>query len=316
VAGGSLREFLVGTEEGIRGADGVADLPGASITSLAADRWGVWALADGRTLHRRTGGPWVEVEQVSGPVGRSLLAVEEGLYVGTAEAGLLQLEEGELGEVAGFDEVPGRDAWYTPWGGPPDTRSLARGADGALFANVHVGGIPRSRDGGRTWQPTIEVDSDVHQVIAHPSDPAMVLAACARGLAESRDGGETWRISAEGLHAPYCRAVALCGPDPSAPDTVLVTASTGPRTDRGAVYRRPLEGGAFERAAEGLPEWFGSNVDSHCLASSGGSVLVGAREGRVYGSEDSGRSWEQVLEALPGVSCVLIPPKLGPEPPL
>jgi hypothetical protein len=309
VAGGSLSEILVGTEEGIRREDGQADLPGASITALTSDRWGVWSLADGRTLHRRTAGPWVEVEDVSGPVGRSLLAVEEGLYVGTAEAGLLRLEEGELEEVVGFDDVPGRDDWYTPWGGPPDTRSLARAPDGALFANVHVGGIPRSRDGGTTWEPTIDVDADVHQVIAHPTDPGVVLAACAPGLAESHDGGETWEISADGLHAPYCRAVALAGADPSAPDTVLVTASTGPRTDQAAVYRRPLEGGSFERAATSLPEWFGFNLDSHCLAASGATVVLGARDGRIYRSDDSGRTWAQVLEDMPEVTCVLIPPR-------
>jgi hypothetical protein len=306
VAGGALSEVLVGTENGVHRVDGPTDLTDASITALAADRWGVWALADARTLHRRTAGPWVEVEKVSGPAGRSLLAVEEGLFVGTAEAGLLRLVEGELEDVSGFDEVPGRDGWYTPWGGPPDTRSLARAADGALLANVHVGGIPLSRDGGQTWEPTIDVDADVHQVIAHPTDPAAVLAACARGLAESRDGGETWEISAEELHAPYCRAVALAGTDPSDPDTVLVTASTGPRTDRAAVYHRPLEGGAFERAANGLPEWFGSNLDSHCLAASGATIALGARDGRVYRSDDSGRTWEQVHEGLPAVTCLLI----------
>jgi hypothetical protein len=101
-------------------------------------------------------------------------------------------------------------------------------------------------------------------------------------------------------------AVALAGPNPSAPDTVLVTASTGPRTDRAAVYRRPLEGGKFVRAADGLPDWFGFNLDSHCLAASGGSVVLGARDGRIYRSGDSGRTWEQVLDDLPALTCVVI----------
>ena len=65
-----------------------------------------------------------------------------------------------------------------------------RNADGSvLLANVHVGGIPRSTDGGVTWQPTIDVDSDVHEVRAHPHRSGVVMAAAAIGLCASRDGG-------------------------------------------------------------------------------------------------------------------------------
>jgi hypothetical protein len=277
-----------------------------SISALAADRWGVWALADGRTLYRRTAGPWVEVEDVAGPAGRCLLSVDEGLYVGTAEAGLLRLQEGALDDVAGFDDVLGRDGWYTPWGGPPDTRSMARAADGTLHVNVHVGGIPRSSDGGATWEPTIDIDSDVHQVIAHPTDPAVVLAACAGGLAESGDGGDSWTTVSEGLHAPYCRGVALTGNDPFAPETVLVTASTGPRTDRAAIYRRSLDDGRFEKSHGGLPEWFGSNLDTHTLGASGPTVVLSTREGTVYRSDDGGSSWSPSVQGLPTITCVLM----------
>jgi hypothetical protein len=307
VAGGTLTDLLIATRDGLRGPAGV-DLEGRAITALAADRWGVWALADGRTLVRRTAGPWVEVEEVSEAPGRCLLSADEGLFVGTAEAGLLRLVEGTLEEVDGFERIPGRDGWYTPWGGPPDTRSMARGADGALYANVHVGGIPRSRDGGRTWEPTIDVDADVHQVAAHPSDPAVVLAACAPGLARSADGGETWTIDDEGLHAPYCRAVALTGQDPDRPDTILVSASTGPRSDRAALYRGRLEDGTFERCTDGLPEWFPSNVDTHCLAAWGPTAAIGGPDGAVYRSEDGGRTWDRVAEGLPPITAVAILP--------
>jgi hypothetical protein len=303
MAGGTLTDVLVGTRAGIHGRDGV-NLEGREITALAVDRWGVWALADGRTVLRRTAGPWVEVEEVSELPGRCLLAVEEGLYVGTAEAGLLHLVEGALEEVEDFAKVSGRDGWYTPWGGPPDTRSMAHGADGALYANVHVGGIPRSRDGGRTWEPTIDVDADVHQVTAHPTDPGVILAACAPGLAQSRDGGDTWTMEDDGLHAPYCRAVALTGQDPDRPDTVLVSASTGPRTDRAAVYRRPFAGGSFERCTDGLPEWFDANVDTHCLVANGPTAAIGGPDGVVYRSEDAGRTWEPVAEGLPSITAV------------
>src|SRR5204863_9481118 len=149
-----------------------------------------------------------------------LLEVNDALFVGQAKASLASLQGGSLGPVLGFDHVDGREGWYTPWGGPPDVRTLSAGPDGTIYANVHVGGIPVSRDGGETWTPTIEVDADVHQVLAHPSQPGRVMAATAWGFADSRDGGATWEFATDGLHASYSRAIALAG------DTVLLAAST------------------------------------------------------------------------------------------
>src|SRR5205085_6124137 len=104
-----------------------------------------------------------------------LLPVDGTVMVGVAGAHLVRLTGAGLAErVGSFDDVPGRDRWYTPWGGPPDTRSLAA-AHGVVYANVHVGGIARSRDGGHSWEPTIDVDADVHQVLAADE---RVLAAC------------------------------------------------------------------------------------------------------------------------------------------
>jgi hypothetical protein len=227
-------------------------------------------------------------------------ASDQGLLVGTAEAHLLRLEEGSMERVEEFDRVEGRDGWYTPWGGPPDTRSIARGVDGTTYANVHVGGIVRSTD-WRTWEPTIEVDADVHQVIAHPDRAELVLAASARGLERSEDGGKAWSTHADGLHGHYSRAVAVAG------DTLLITSSTGPFTERAAVYRGSLDGdGPFERCADGLPESFPSNIDSHCLAASGGTTVFGTDRGEVYRSEDAGETWERIADGLPPVRCVLI----------
>jgi len=99
-------------------------------------------------------------------------------------------------------------------------RMAANSSGSILFATVHVGGIPRSMDGRRTWQPTIEINSDVHEVRAHQVDPGIVVAASAIGLCISHDGGTTWTIERDGLHASYCSAVAFSG------DDILVAAST------------------------------------------------------------------------------------------
>ena len=125
-----------------------------------------------------------------------------------------------------------------------------------------------------------------------------MFAAAAVGLARSDDGGDTWTVEREGLHATYSRAVAVVG------DSVLLSASTGPGGRQSAIYRRPLDGGSFERCRGGLPEWFSSNVDTGCLAADGAIAVFGTRDGMVYLSEDGGRTWEVAAAGLPEVTCV------------
>ncbi|HWC32999.1 MAG TPA: hypothetical protein VG709_07715 [Actinomycetota bacterium] len=229
---------------------------------------------------------------------RCILPLGDGTLVGTSAARLLRLRDRDLEPVAAFDRVPGRDAWHTPWGGPPDTRSLARDAEGTVYVNVHVGGIVRSREG--RWEPTIDIDTDVHHVVAHPERAGALFAACAYGLATSTDGGDSWRIDDEGLHGSYCRAVAVAG------DTMVVTASTGPFTRRAAVYRAAVGGGSFERCTEGLPEWFTSNIDTYCLAAAEEVVAIATDDGAVYRSDDEGATWRQVAERLPAIHAIVV----------
>src|SRR5207237_1340305 len=79
----------------------------------------------------------------------------------------------------------------------------------------HVGGVARSRDGGLTWTPTVDVEADVHQVLAHPKRPDVVLAAAYEGFGISRDGGDTWEFLTDGMHNHYASALAVAD-DPGA----------------------------------------------------------------------------------------------------
>ena len=181
----------------------------------------------------------------------------------------------------------------------PAVRSIAQDLAGRLHANVHVGGIPRSVDAGASWEPTIDIDADVHQVVAHPTEPDVALAAGAVGLAVSVDGGSSWRIEREGLHATYARAVAVAG------DRILLSVSNGPRGGRGAVYLTALEpGSTFERCTEGLPEWFDGNIDSGWLDAQGSEVAFGTGDGEVFVSGDAGGRWTRAATDLPSIRAV------------
>ena len=301
--------WVVGTNRGLFGSDGEAWLVDRDITSLAWDGGGWLVLVDGHEVARAHGDEVDLLGEVPEETGRCVLPVAGGALVGTANARLVFVRDGDATMLERFDGADGRDGWYTPWGGPPDTRSLSRSADGSLFANVHVGGILRAADPDGTWEPTIDVDADVHQVLADPLQPPHVVAATARGLAESNDAGDSWHFVTEGLHAPYARAVALDG------DRLFLSASTGPRGGRAAVYRRePGRSDAFTRCDGSLPEWFAGNVDTYHLAAGGGTALFATEEGDVFLSGDGGGSWRRVPGEHARVTCVGVAASEGPGP--
>jgi len=166
----------------------------------------------------------------------------------------------------------------------------------ALLVNVHVGGIPGSVDRGVSWAPTIAVDADVHQVLAHPTRPEIVVAAAAVGLCRSTDGGATWSTTDAGMEMTYARGVAVLG------DEVLVTVSDGPWSERSAVYRAPVDGGPVAKVTGGLPDHLHGNVDSGCIASDGARVALVDGDGDLWLSAQGCDGFERVVEQLPDVT--------------
>jgi hypothetical protein len=272
---------------------------GRPVTTVAPARSELWAVVEGSEIWHARGQEWRHVADLNGLRATCIASIDGDVFVGSSEARLFRIVGEQLQAVSGFDRAEGRSSWYTPWGGPPDTRSIASWDDD-VYVNVHVGGILRSSDRGENWTPTIDVDADVHQVT---TAEGLVLAACARGLAASTDFGATWSMRTEGLQARYSRAVAVCG------ERVLVSASNGPRGGRAAVYRAPLAGGAFEPCRAG-PGWFNDNIDSYCLDAlpDGSFAAFGTSDGRVYASTDAGWTWDERASDLSPVQRVLVMP--------
>lgn len=283
------------------------------VRGLAPDgRGGAFAIVGRHSLRRRApSGEWATVATSEFELS-CCMAVRDAIYVGTDDARMLRLSHGGgvLDPIDGFDNVAGRDAWFAGSAivngqrlGPPlGIRSVAANSNGSiLFANVHVGGIPRSMDGGRTWQPTIDINSDVHEVRAHQADPDIVVAASAIGLCISRDAGATWTIERDGLHASYCSAVAFSG------DDILVSASTDHFAAQGRIYRRPIRPDGDTVAVEdGLPTWINGIADTGCIATNGSTIVVVDRAGTLYLSTEFGLAWSRSSSELPTPSSVLI----------
>ena len=312
-----MATIAVGTSSGLRtfapdGSELSLDLDGGDVRALAPENWSkLWAIVDRRQIWHRDGAGWEQVatlDDLSGAETLDAVCLADtranssgGILIGTSRARLLRVTgEGKLEFVAAFDNAPGRDRWFTPWGGPPDTRTISEDRE-SVFVNVHVGGVLRSTDEGASWEPTIDIGADVHQVA---TGDGIVYAAGAHGLSLSLDAGQTWELRAEGLHARYCRAVAVCG------SRLLLSASEGPGGGRAALYRSDLTGGRFERCREGLPEWFSGNLDSGCVdALPDGTVAAfGSGEGNLYASSNEGAGWTRIATGLGRVRCVRVLP--------
>jgi hypothetical protein len=288
------------------------ELAGQAVRGLAPDgNGGALAIVGGHSLRRRTAaGEWRTIA-VSDSDLSCCMAVGDSIYVGTEDAQVLRIGAGDrLDPLPGLNETAGRGSWYAGTAviegrvvGPPlGIRSMTATCDDAvLLANVHVGGIPRSTDGGLTWQPTIEIAHDVHQVCAHPTRRDIVIAAAAVGLCVSKDSGATWRVERDGLDASYCSAVAFSG------DDILVAASEGHFSAHGGIYRRRIdEPGPLLPVDGGLPRQLEGIADTECIATQDSAVAVVDHGGNLYLSEDAGRTWSRRIEHLPIPSSLLM----------
>lgn len=296
---------LVANDRGVHeiGPEGVTRLLDAPVTAMAAGGAGEpWVLTpEGSVLRHEPSGEWSDIGRLPDDLtGTVLLPRGDHALVGTHGAHLARVHPDGSELVAGFEAAPGRAAWHTPWGGPPSTRSLADTPEGSLLVNVHVGGLLRSDDEGATWKPLVDIDIDVHQVVAGPD--GLVLAACgAGGLHLSDDGGQRWHVAVDGLHGTYCRAVTMTE------GAVLVSASTGPFTHEAAVYRCDLSHpGRLERCDRGLPDAFAANIDTHWLAAAGPVAAVATENGEVYLSLDAGKHWDRLAADLPAPAALVL----------
>lgn len=284
--------LLVGTTNGlVRLEDGTRLIEATRVNHIArlGDEW--WAV-DGRhqVLHNGV----VVATLPNRAIAICVQPTAETIWVGSDQVRLYAIENGEVAEDEFFADAPGRDTWHTPWGGPAAVRSMALDADRTLYVNVHVGGLLRYDDAGLV--PTVDIDSDVHQVAAHPTRQGVVFAATGRGLAGTHNGHD-FDFRTEGLHAEYCRAVAVLD------DSVLVSASTGPSSTRGRIYRADFDGGPLVPLTGGLPAWFEGNIDTHCLAVRADSVYAGLGD-TVWASVDEGENWVVAASGLDAITCL------------
>jgi hypothetical protein len=140
-ASDGLHVFEEGRPVGVQRIGWDAESPSA-VTALTREGSEVWAVLDQQQIWRTSADGWSHVVSQLNLEIECLADTVAGVIVGTSQAHLFRVvpPPTPLEIVTGFDVVAGREDWYTPWGGPPATRSISEDDD-AVYVNVHVGGI-------------------------------------------------------------------------------------------------------------------------------------------------------------------------------
>lgn len=196
-------------------------------------------------------------------------------------------------------ELPSSSEWSFP--PKPDTHHVRWIAahpqqSGRLWVAVEAGALVSTRDGGRGWHDRVAGGPwDTHELAIHPESPDALRVAAGDGYFESADGGASWSSPMDGLDVGYLRSVAI---DPGRPDTVLVSASSRPRSAYvagsadGRLYRR-VGDGRWDRVRKGWPEP-PDTIAPLLLAGRTGGEVWAADERGVHRSSDGGSSWHRV----------------------
>jgi photosystem II stability/assembly factor-like uncharacterized protein len=190
-----------------------------------------------------------------------------------------------------------------------------------LWVGAAGGGVWKSKDGGTTFKPVFDHDTQsIGAVAIDPTHPDVVWVGTGEswtrnsvgvgdGIYRTEDGGQSWKK----MGLEKSERIAKIALDPQHPDTVYVAVpghlwNSSP--DRG-IYRTRDAGKTWERVLFVSPEAGGADVvvdpkdPSVVYASTWEfrrkpwSFSSGGPGGALYKSEDGGTKWKKLTQGLP-----------------
>jgi len=229
---------------------------------------------------------------------------ERGIvYAGTEPSAVFRSDNGgeTWGELSGLRALPSSQSWSFP--PRPETHHVRwietdPAVAGRVFVAIEAGALVRTLDGGRSWLDRVRGGPiDTHTAATHAMAPARVYSAAGDGYFESHDAGESWSRQVDGLQHRYLVGVGI---DPADPDTVIVSAASGPwvayspRNADASVYRKSARR-PFALAMEGLPPARGTIANRFAAHPGEPGVIYAANNHGVFRTADAGQTW-QALE--------------------
>jgi hypothetical protein len=250
------------------------------------------------------------------------------LYCGVEPAALFKsTDTGETWSLErGLFDHPHRTQWMPGGGGLclhtilPDPSN-----DQRLFVAISTGGVYRTDDGGKSWQPRNkgirakflppdqqfpEWGQCVHKVVSHPSTPNRMFLQHHWGVYRSDDSGDSWNDIGQGLPSDFGFALEIDPHDANTAYIIPIESDEFRCTPEAKlrVYRTKNAGDSWEPLTEGLPqhEAFETILRDSMKADTNDptGLYFGTRNGKLFGSKNGGDSWTSITEGLPAITCV------------
>jgi hypothetical protein len=250
------------------------------------------------------------------------------LYCGVEPAALFRSDDAGASWdlVKGLYDHPHRPQWQPGGGGLclhtvlPNPKNKQR-----MHIAISTGGVYRTDDGGLSWNPRNigvraqflppelrypEFGQCVHKIVSHSTNPDRLFLQNHWGLYRSDDGGDSWVDIANGVPSDFGFALASDPNDPNAAFIIPLESDEFRCTPEAKlrVYRTRNAGTLWEPLTNGLPQ---ENAFETVLRDAMSTddlnptgVYFGTRNGKLFGSSDSGESWQSIAAGLPPVVCV------------
>lgn len=254
------------------------------------------------------------------------LADPDVLYAGVEDAALFRSDDGggSWRELSGLRKHDTGAQWQPGAGGMclhsilEDPRDPRR-----LWVAISAAGAFRTDDGGDEWRPInrglhsdympdpdAEVGHCVHDIALHPSRPDTLFMQKHWNVMRSDDAGDSWREVSGNLPSDFGFPIEVHAHEPETIYVVPIKSDSEhyPPEGKLRVFRSRSGGDEWEPLTRGLPQRDcyvnvlrdAMSVDR--LDPCG--IYFGTTGGEVYGSADSGDSWNLIASNLPKVLSV------------
>ncbi|MBV9488726.1 MAG: exo-alpha-sialidase [Verrucomicrobia bacterium] len=193
-----------------------------------------------------------------------------------------------------------------------------------IFVAISAAGVFRTDDGAQTWtpanrglqssfelpDPAAEVGHCVHRIAMHPLRPNVLFMQKHWDVLRSDDAGESWHEISGDLPSDFGFPIDVHAHEPETIYVVPIKSDSEhfPPEGKLRVYRSRTGGNEWQALTAGLPQrdcYVNVLRDAMAVDSlEPCGVYFGTTGGQVYGSADSGDTWNSIVRDLPAVLSV------------